>query len=85
VFGGRTNRALRVSFRLAEDARVAVLVLRGSRVVRRVAPTARRAGVTHRLRVAAEGLPRGTYTVRVAAMRGPAGGAGGERVVARRL
>ena len=65
VFGGRTNRALGISFRVAKDMRVSVQVLRGSRVVRRFTATTRRAGVTHRLRLAAEGLRRGEYRVRI--------------------
>ncbi len=69
VFGGRTNRALNVSFRLAEAARATVTVLRGSKVVKRFGPTQRRADVTHRLRLGANGLPRGNYQVRISVPR----------------
>ena len=64
VFGGRTSRALGITFRLGSGARVGVTVLRGTRVVRRYATKARGAGL-HRLRLAPEGLPRGTYAVRL--------------------
>ena len=65
VFGGRTNRALNVSFRLADPARATVTVLRGAKVVKRFGPTQRRAGVTQRVRLGAKGLPRGNYRVRI--------------------
>jgi hypothetical protein len=77
VFGGRSNRALGISFAVAREARVSVEVRRGRRVVRRFPVVLRRAGVTHRLRLASERLPRGTYTVRVTATT-----AAGERAVA---
>jgi hypothetical protein len=70
VFGGPTNRALNVAFRLASPARVTVTVLRGSETIRKLGPTDRRAGVTHRLRLDATGLPRGTYRVRLTAVVG---------------
>jgi hypothetical protein len=66
VFGGRTSRALGISFRLGSSARVGVTVLRGTRVVRRYATATRRAGL-HRLRLAPERLRRGVYTVRLRA------------------
>ena len=65
AFGGSRNRALGIAFRLAREGRVTVEVLRGRRVVRRFGTTTRRARVTHRLRLAPERLPRGTYTVRL--------------------
>ena len=66
VFGGRTNRALGVSYRLGRAGRVTVEVLRGSRVVRRLgATTTRAAGRTFRLRVSARGLRVGSHRVRV--------------------
>ena len=66
VFGGRTNRPLNVSFRLAKAARVTVTVLRGGRTIKRFGPTARRANVTQRLRLGSDKLARGNYTVRIA-------------------
>jgi acyl-homoserine-lactone acylase len=72
VFGGRDNRALGVAFRLAEQADVELVVRRGSRVVRRVRSARRRAGVTHRVRIASERLRRGTYTFELTA-RGATG------------
>lgn len=65
VFGGRTDRALNVSFRLADPARVTVTVLRGTEVIKRFGPTARRGGVTQRLRLGAKGLARGDYRLRI--------------------
>jgi hypothetical protein len=65
AFGGSRNRALGIAFRLAREGRVTVEVLRGRRVVRRFATQTRRARITHRLRLAPERLPRGTYTVRL--------------------
>jgi hypothetical protein len=76
AFGGRRNRALGVTFRVRSDARVVVEVLRGRRVVRRYTPAARRAGVRHRLPVAASGLRRGEHRVRLTVA------AGRERAVA---
>src|SRR5690606_32237232 len=61
VFGGRTSRALGIAFRLRRAGRVAVEVRRRGRVVRRFRATTRRARLTHRLRLPAERLRRGTY------------------------
>lgn len=65
AFGGRRNRAVGVSFRLAFEGRATVEVLRGGRVVRRLASAVRRGGVLHRVRLGAERLPRGRYEVRL--------------------
>jgi predicted AlkP superfamily pyrophosphatase or phosphodiesterase len=65
VFGGRGNRALSVTFRLTRDAQVSVDVLRRGRVVRRLPAGARRAGLTHRLRLPSERLRRGDYRIRI--------------------
>lgn len=65
VFGGRTNRALGIAFRLARSGTVGVEVRRGGRVVRRFRTATRRARLTHRLRLAPERLPRGTYEIRL--------------------
>ena len=65
VFGGPRNRALGIAFRVARAGRVTVEVRRGGRVVRRFASRQRRAGVTHRLRLASERLRRGRYEVRL--------------------
>ena len=70
VFGGRTNRAIGLAFRLSADARVAVEVLRGRRVVRRFATRLRRAGTLHRLRFDAERRPRANYRFRITARSG---------------
>jgi hypothetical protein len=78
VFGGRTNRALGITFRLATEARVTVEIRRGRRLVQRFRTTTRRAGVTHRLRLPSERLRRGTYEIRLTAVA-----AGAPRTVAR--
>ena len=65
VFGGRTNRALGVSYRVTRAASVRVTVLRGERVVRRFRPVAARPGQTRRVRLGAASLRRGDYRVRV--------------------
>ncbi len=70
VFGGRSNRDLGISYRLAEAARVEVTVTRGSRTVRRFAASQRQAGRTFRLRLDSEGLARGDYRVTLVARRG---------------
>ena len=70
VFGGRSNRALNATFRVGEQARVSVDVLRGGRVVRRLGSTTRQAGVTHRVRLGSERLRRGDHVVRVTATAG---------------
>ena len=65
AFGGRRNRALGISFRLAREGKVRVEVRRAGRVVRRLPARTRRANLTHRLRLRSEDLRRGTYEVRL--------------------
>lgn len=65
AFGGRSGRALAIAFRLRQAGRVSIEVRRGGRVVRRFRTSRRRARTTHRLRLAAARLPRGTYEVRL--------------------
>lgn len=65
AFGGRTNRALGISYRLTRAARVTVTVTRAGRTVRRFRTTSDRAGRTYRLRLASEGLRRGDHQVRL--------------------
>jgi beta-glucosidase len=72
AFGGRSNRPLNLSYRLAEDARVTISILRGRRVLRRIGPRDRRTGITYRLRIRPERLARGDYRVRISARRGSA-------------
>ncbi len=74
VFGGRTNRALGISFRVAKRSSVTVDVLRGSKLVKRYKTTTRQADRTHRLRFDAEKNPRGDYRIRTARGRCPAAG-----------
>jgi hypothetical protein len=68
VFGGRSNRALSVSFHLTEQARVAIAVTRGRRVVRRFAARTYPPNRTFRLRVASR--RRGDHRVRIVATAG---------------
>jgi hypothetical protein len=70
VFGGRTNRALGISYRVARQASVTVTVLRGTTVVKRFPAQTAQAGRTYRLRLGAAGRPRGDYRVRLDARRG---------------
>jgi hypothetical protein len=65
VFGGRTNRALKLAYRVSTRARVGVVVLRGRKVVRRFRARAERPGETVRRRLASEKLRRGRYRVQV--------------------
>jgi hypothetical protein len=83
VFGGVHNRPVGISFRLATNARVAVAVLRGNRVVKRYAAATRRRNRTYRLRLAAERLRRAEYHVRLTVSVG--GRTVVERLTARRL
>ena len=67
VFGGQTNRALNVAFRLEEEAAVSAIV-RGpdGRVRGRFRERTVDAGVTHRLRMTVKDrMPRGRYTVQL--------------------
>jgi hypothetical protein len=76
VFGGRSHRALGISYRVERRAQVTVTVLRGTRVVKRFAARTADARRTYRLRLAAQGLKRGDHRVRIEATRA------GERVAA---
>ena len=69
VFGGRTNRALNIAFRLESEAQVSAVVrdARG-RVRGRFAEKTFRGGITHRLRQTVKSsLPRGRYTITLTA------------------
>ena len=59
------SKGLRGTYSLKEDATVGVTVLRGKKIVKRVRPSARKAGTTYRLRLKAK--RRGEYTVVVSA------------------
>jgi len=63
AFGGRTNRALGIAYRLSRPARVTVTVSRGGRTVRRFETTSDRARRTYRLRLRSERLGRGDHRV----------------------
>jgi len=69
VFGGRTSRALHLSYQAERAARADVTVLRGSRVVKRFKARSVPARRTIRLRVGSGKLPRGTYRVRITLRR----------------
>ena len=69
AFGGRTNRPLRVAFRVARMSTVRVTVLRGKRVARTIQSANRRGRRTHRLRIPSEGLrAKGLYRVVITAV-----------------
>ena len=70
AFGGTTARPLRVRYALARTARTRVELLRGRRVVRRLAGTKRvRAGRLQTVRVRPRTLTRGRYRVRLTIRR----------------
>jgi len=85
VFGGRTNRALGIAYRLSERARVSVAVTRGSRIVKRFTSRTNRSGQTFRLRLAPEKLRRGRYAVRIAVTPKAGGKTTVTRLFAQRL
>ena len=70
TFGGTTNRALGISYRLSTKARVKVTVKRGRQTVRRYRAVTRRAGKRWVLKLPATGLARGDYRVRLVAKAG---------------
>jgi hypothetical protein len=70
VFGGPSHRSVGIAYRLRDDARVTVTVLRGKHVVRRWTNAAARQHRTYRLRLAAGKLKRGNYRVRLTAVEG---------------
>ena len=67
VFGGRTGTPLTVAFRARRNTTATVEVFRGDRLVRRLRSGAATSDATVRTSLAAAGLPRGDYTVRVTA------------------
>jgi hypothetical protein len=74
AFGGRSNRPLRVAFRVSRRSDVTVTVRRGRKVVRTIRSRGRAARRTHRLRIAgrqvrARGLYRVTISVRSGSRR----------------
>ena len=75
AFGGTRDRGLGIAFRLQRRARVAVTVLRGSKVVKRYKTRTYEANAVKRLRFGTRllrqgKLRRGDYKVRVQAVRG---------------
>jgi hypothetical protein len=70
VFGGRTNRALGVAYRVARQATVRVRVEQGRRTIRRFAARRVAAGDLIRLRVPAERIGRGNVRIVVQASAG---------------
>ena len=69
MFGGRARVALGIAYRLTRGGRVTVRVLHGKGTVRTFGTATRRAGRTYRLRLAARGLTRGDYRVRLTVTR----------------
>ena len=73
VFGGRTSRRQTVRYALARTARTRVELLRGRRVVRRLAGARRvRAGRLRTVRLRPRGLRDGRYRVRLTILHGDA-------------
>jgi hypothetical protein len=70
VFGGTTRRGLRMTYRLSAPATVRVDILRGRRVVKRIASVSRRGGVTFRTSIDRALRRRGDYRVRITVRRG---------------
>ena len=70
VFGGASNGALGISYRVTAPARLEVVVSKGSRTIKRFAARSVAANRTFRLRVLARGLSRGDYRVRLTATSG---------------
>jgi len=70
VFGGRTSRALNVSYRLTDGADVTVTVSRGAERIRTFTENGRVANRTYRLRLGSGALRTGDYTVTLVARRG---------------
>jgi len=83
VFGGRGRRPLGVAYRLDAAAQVSFTVLRGSRVIERVASRTQPGGRILRLRVGRAARRRGDYRVRITVRR--EGRAESSTLVARRL
>jgi len=61
VFGGTRTRPLKIDFRLARKARVAITVKRGKKIVRTYKASDRLGRITYHLTLPAEFLRRGTY------------------------
>ena len=70
VFGGRRRSPLRIAFRMRDQARVGVTVLRGKKPVRRFKRRTLRGEVTYRLRLPARKARRGKYRIRIVGRRG---------------
>ena len=65
VFGGTRTRPLKIDFRLARKARVAVTVYRGKKIVRTYKATDRLGRISYHLSLPAEFLRRGDYRVQL--------------------
>jgi hypothetical protein len=82
VFGGRSNRALNIAFRLGDEARGTVTVTRSGKVLKTFPERSYRGGQIHRLRLTAKRtrFPRGRYVVTLNVRT--AGGRDARRVLA---
>jgi hypothetical protein len=69
VFGGRTNRALNISFQADRNAAATVRVFRAGKVVSQFTRRNVRARRTVRLRLGASKLRRGNYLVQITLSR----------------
>jgi hypothetical protein len=70
VFGGKTNRSLRIGYRLAKAGTTTVVVKRGKTTVKKFKVTKAKAKKTYVQRLAVKGLKRGDYTVTLTLVRG---------------
>lgn len=70
AFGGTGNRRLGIAYRVARRSTVTVTVTRAGRRVATKVLKGRAARRTYRVTLAARGLPRGRYTVRITAVAG---------------
>jgi len=70
AFGGRTNKALAIRFRLEEAAKVTTTVRRNGKVVKRFKKMTYQPNRNVTLELAPKGLKKGTYSVEIAADRG---------------
>jgi Zinc carboxypeptidase len=72
VFGGKTRRSLRISYRLARASTATVVVKRGKKTIKRFKANKASAKKTYILKLASSKLGRGDYTVTLTVLRGKA-------------
>jgi hypothetical protein len=71
VFGGRNGKSLGIAYRVTDNARVRLEVLRGSQTIKTLANEKRvSAGRTYRARTTSRGLRAGNYKIRITVRQG---------------